>query len=663
MTDRDDTEDDPDLSEVRPGERIAKTIARAGLGSRREAEAWIAAGRVAVNGTVIDTPAVNVTRADRVTVDGKALPERERTRLWLFHKPRGLVTTNHDPDGRPTIFGALPPELPRVMTVGRLDINTEGLLLLTNDGGLARVLELPSTGWLRKYRVRAHGEVKEADLQRLREGMAVDGILYGPIEASLDQASGHNAWLTLGLREGKNREIKNVLGALGLEVSRLIRVSFGPFQLGGLARGAVEEVRTRMLKDQLGPRLAEAAGADFSGPAILPPPPAPRTVRPAPTAGPARGGRPGAASRGPRKAGPPPGAGDRPRGKPYGADRGPRRDAADPSEKPKRLLFDVAEDGVGRSETWVPRGAGNAAAVGRDDRARIRPSAARPGREGGERGGRPPFSSAARGDRPAGPAAARAGGTGRAEADARGFPGRGAGERGHRSARAPGDRAGRAAGERGEGTGRAGTDRRDARGGDGGGRGHRSVRAPGDRAGRASGERGAGTGRAGTDRPDARGGDGGDRGGRNAPGFGARSDRTAAAGGRGPATGRPRAERNGPSARDGGDRDTRPPRRFPGGEERGARGPGGHGEASQDRRGRHRDAPSSPSGRGVRPADASAGPSRKPRPVGQGQGKGDRGPRPVTGRGAGTGDKPKGRRPGGAAPRGERPGGGRKGGR
>jgi 23S rRNA pseudouridine2605 synthase len=252
------------------GERIAKVIARAGLASRREAEAWIAAGRVAVNGAVIATPAHNVTAADRVTVDGEPLPKRERTRLFLYHKPRGLVTTHADPQGRPTIFQRLPKHLPRLISVGRLDFSTEGLILLTNDGGLARVLELPATGWLRRYRVRAHGAVTQASLDELRQGATVDGIHYGPIEATLDRVQGSNLWLTLAIREGKNREVRNVLGDLGLTVARLIRVSFGPFQLGELAEGAVEEVRTRVLREQLGERLAALSGADFSAPIVAP---------------------------------------------------------------------------------------------------------------------------------------------------------------------------------------------------------------------------------------------------------------------------------------------------------------------------------------------------------------------------------------------------------
>jgi 23S rRNA pseudouridine2605 synthase len=252
--------------EVREGQRIAKVMARAGLCSRRDAEAWIAAGRVTVNGHVLDTPAYNVSEADDVRVDGRRLAERERTRLFLFHKPRGLVTTARDPEGRPTIFDALPPDLPRLVSVGRLDINTEGLILLTNDGGLARVLELPSTGWLRRYRVRAHGRVEQATLDSLSEGVSVDGVDYAGIEARLDREQGSNVWMTMGLREGKNREIKKVLEHLGLSVNRLIRISFGPFELGDLAEGEVAEAPTRVLRDQLGAKLARQAGADFDAP-------------------------------------------------------------------------------------------------------------------------------------------------------------------------------------------------------------------------------------------------------------------------------------------------------------------------------------------------------------------------------------------------------------
>lgn len=244
-------------------------MARAGLCSRREAEAWIGEGRVALNGVGLTNPAVNVRRDDKVTIDGASLAHRARTRLFLFHKPRGLVTTARDPQGRPTIFDYLRQHWPdgsRVVSIGRLDINSEGLLLLTNDGGLARVLELPATGWVRRYRVRAKGETDQAILDRLREGLTIEGVKYAGIEATLDRMQGANSWLTMALHEGKNREIKRVLEHIGLQVNRLIRLSFGPFQLGPLAEGAVEEVRTRVLRDQLGPMLAKAASADFSSP-------------------------------------------------------------------------------------------------------------------------------------------------------------------------------------------------------------------------------------------------------------------------------------------------------------------------------------------------------------------------------------------------------------
>jgi 23S rRNA pseudouridine2605 synthase len=253
------------------GQRIAKVIARAGLASRREAEAWIAAGRVAVNGAVIASAALDVTGSDRITIDGEPLRVRQRTRLFLYHKPRGLLTTHADPRGRPTIFQNLPRDLPRLISVGRLDFNTEGLLLLTNDGTLARLLELPSTGWLRRYRVRAHGAITQDKLDGLRRGVTISGIHYGPIEATLDRVQASNVWLTLGIREGKNREVRNVLGHLGLAVTRLIRISFGPFQLGELREGEIEEVRTRVLRDQLGDKLIRLSGVDFSAPRATPP--------------------------------------------------------------------------------------------------------------------------------------------------------------------------------------------------------------------------------------------------------------------------------------------------------------------------------------------------------------------------------------------------------
>jgi 23S rRNA pseudouridine2605 synthase len=324
-------------------DRIAKVIARAGLTSRREAEAWIAAGRVAVNDRLITSPALNVTAADRITVDGAPLPARERTRLFLYHKPRGLVTTNADPEGRPTIFDQLPKHLPRLLTVGRLDIGTEGLLLLTNDGGLARVLELPETGWLRRYRVRALGRVTQPDLDALRGGVTVQGIHYGPIEATLDREQGANVWLTFAIREGKNREVRNVLEHIGLQVNRLIRLSFGPFQLGDLTEGGVDEVNTRALRDQLGERIAAQANCDFSAPIVeraQEPAPAPQRIE--------RGARRAAAERGrePRNESrdrpPHGGRADEPAGRPRHGDerrRDGRRDGARPDKlagRPRR---------------------------------------------------------------------------------------------------------------------------------------------------------------------------------------------------------------------------------------------------------------------------------------------------------------------------------------
>ncbi len=249
--------------EKKSGERIAKVVSRAGLASRRDAEEWIVQGRVTVNGRVINSPALDVTDNDVITVDGKLLPPRERTRLFLYHKPRGLMTTHADPEGRPTVFDNLPEGLPRLISIGRLDFNTEGLLLLTNDGGLARALELPDTGWLRRYRVRAHGEVTQAQLDELKKGVEVDGVKYGSIDATLERDQGANVWLVFAIREGKNREVRNVMAHLGLEVNRLIRVSYGPFQLAELEEGQVEEVKTRVLREQLGEKIAALAGRGF----------------------------------------------------------------------------------------------------------------------------------------------------------------------------------------------------------------------------------------------------------------------------------------------------------------------------------------------------------------------------------------------------------------
>ncbi len=240
------------MTEQKEGDRIAKVLSRAGIASRREAERMIEAGLVTVNGKVIDSPALNVTDADKIVVDGKPVAAAEPPRLWLYYKPEGLVTSASDEKGRETVFDNLPEGMPRVMSVGRLDLNSEGLLLLTNDGGLKRKLELPSTGWLRKYRVRVKGNPVDPDLDPLRKGIVVEGERFQAMEVKLDRVQGANAWLTVGLREGKNREIRRAMSAIGLTVNRLIRISYGPFRLNELEPGEVEEVKGRVLRDQLG---------------------------------------------------------------------------------------------------------------------------------------------------------------------------------------------------------------------------------------------------------------------------------------------------------------------------------------------------------------------------------------------------------------------------
>lgn len=241
-------------------ERIAKRLARAGLCSRRDAERWIAAGRVAVDGKVLDTPAFVVTDKSHIEVDGKPLPDADRPRLWRYHKPPGELVTARDPQGRKTIFDSLPKSLPRTITVGRLDFNSEGLLLLTNDGGLARRLELPANGWVRRYRARVHGEVDPERLAGLEKGITVEGVRYGPIKAQLDRQQRSNAWLDIALTEGKNREVRKVLAHLDLPVVRLIRVGFGPFQLGELERGGVDEVPAQALDRLLGVKTPRKEG-------------------------------------------------------------------------------------------------------------------------------------------------------------------------------------------------------------------------------------------------------------------------------------------------------------------------------------------------------------------------------------------------------------------
>ena len=236
-----------------PGERLAKRIAHSGLCSRREAEKLIAQGAVRVDGKVVLSPAINVTSLHRITVKGKALEEDQPTRLWRYYKPTGLLTTHRDPEGRPTLFDQLPAHLPRVVSVGRLDLNSEGLILLTTDGGLARHLSLPATGWVRRYRVRVHGRADKAAFASLAKGITVDGVRYAPIQVEVERSGASNIWLRVALTEGKNREIRKVFEHLGMPVSRLIRVAYGPFELGDLEKGAACEVPRAQLKTHLGP--------------------------------------------------------------------------------------------------------------------------------------------------------------------------------------------------------------------------------------------------------------------------------------------------------------------------------------------------------------------------------------------------------------------------
>lgn len=237
------------------GERIAKAIARAGICSRRDAERYIEQGRVAVNGTVLTTPAFLVKESDAVFVDGKPLPAKEKTRVWRYNKPVGLVTSHKDPEGRPTVFDSLPETMPRVISVGRLDLNSEGLLLLTNDGEFARKMELPATGWVRRYRVRIHGEMTPEILKKLEDGVTVEGVRYAGVQAVVDKKQGSNTWLTVALKEGKNREIRRLMESFGFQVTRLIRISYGPFQLGNLETGQTDEISGKALQEQVGAKI------------------------------------------------------------------------------------------------------------------------------------------------------------------------------------------------------------------------------------------------------------------------------------------------------------------------------------------------------------------------------------------------------------------------
>lgn len=303
--------DKPKSGKTTPeGDRIAKRLARAGVASRREAERMIEAGRVRVNGKKITSPALNVTDRDVILVDDEVIAEIEPPRLWRYHKPTGLVTSASDEKGRDTVFDKLPDDLPRVMSVGRLDLNSEGLLLLTNDGGLKRKLELPSTGWTRRYRARAHGRIDDKALEPIRKGITVEGEHFQPMDVAIERQQGANIWLTVALKEGKNREIRRALEAIGLIVNRLIRVSYGPFQLGDLPAGGVEEIKAKILRDQLGVKDA--------------PEPVRASTKPV-----KRGGKPGQGARlAPKseRGGPKPARRNAPAGgTPRGAPRGPKR--------------------------------------------------------------------------------------------------------------------------------------------------------------------------------------------------------------------------------------------------------------------------------------------------------------------------------------------------
>ena len=408
------------------GDRIAKVIARAGLASRRDAEIMVTELRVTVNGRTMSNVAMNVTPADRITVDGKPLPQAEGARLWLYHKPAGLVTTAKDEKGRETVFDTLPEEMGRVMSVGRLDLTSEGLLLLTNDGELKRQLELPTTGWLRRYRVRVNGRPEEGALDRLRAGITVedeDGTeSFAPMQVVLDRQQGANAWLTVGLREGRNREIRRAMSAVGLYVNRLIRVSYGPFQLGNLVPGGIEEVRPRVLREQLGATFEGELAESRKDMAMAEDDETPKGKR-----GAKPGGKPGREAKGAGGARPPRAEGDRlvdkgrgkpqgARGKPRGEDRGkPRGDRARPEAGADRAARPdrprTGKPPVTRNDGDGSRPARDARPPREDGKKPFRRDGAKPARDGerkpfrkdGERpardGDRKPFRKD--GDRPA----------------------------------------------------------------------------------------------------------------------------------------------------------------------------------------------------------------------------------------------------------------------
>lgn len=421
------------------GDRIAKVLSRAGVASRRDAERMISEGRVKVNGKPVTSPALNVVESDRIQVDGKQIDPPEPTRLWLYHKPAGLVTSDNDELGRATVFEQMPDGMPRVMSVGRLDLTSEGLLILTNDGEVKRKLELPATGWLRRYRVRINGSVSEEKLGELRRGITVDGVDYLPMDVTFDRQQGANAWLTIAIREGKNREIRRVMEALGVTVNRLIRTSYGPFQLGNLAPGAVEELPRRQVRDQLGlidpddadrpkPQRSRKVGHKVGGTEGKPAGPVMRstkgprpgedapkpartfTPRPLDEDRPPRprkdeGGR-FAAQRGAKSYGPRPVDGDRPprpAGKPAARPYGPRTTDGD---RPNRGPRDASADNrprapyKPRTEGDTPRGPYKPRSDGNATRGPYKPRA-----EGDAPRG--PYKPRSDGDRPARPAAAK----------------------------------------------------------------------------------------------------------------------------------------------------------------------------------------------------------------------------------------------------------------